>query len=73
MYYAALLVFVALVVFFITPSIKKEAPPPTPAALEHILREVKYMLGMPKTGNNSGGTRNTDKDKKASNSSSNLE
>jgi hypothetical protein len=73
MYYAALLVFVALVVFFITPSIKKEAPPSTPAGLEHILKEVKYMLGMPKTGSTGAGTRNTDKDKKADKSSSNLE
>jgi hypothetical protein len=68
MYYAALLVFVALVVFFIAPSIKKEAPPPTPAALEHTLMEIKYMLGMPKTGGTGAGTRNTKAD-----NSSNLE
>jgi hypothetical protein len=56
MYYAALLVFVALAVFFITPSLKKSGDSPAP--LDLLFREVQYKLGLPK-GTQPAGTRYT--------------
>jgi hypothetical protein len=55
MYYAALLVFVALVVFFATPALKKSDDNTTPLDF----REIQYKLGFPKTGGQGGGSRYT--------------
>lgn len=68
MYYAAFLILIALVVFILTPNFKKTEHLPSPSRFEYILREVRYKLGMPKSGGTGAGTRNSHKDKKADNS-----
>jgi hypothetical protein len=55
MQYAALLVFVALVVFIITPNFKKNNENPAP--LDLFFREVQYKFGLPKSAGQGAGTR----------------
>jgi len=55
MQYAALLVIVALVVFIITPNLKKSDD--SPARLDLFFREVQYKLGLPKSAGQGAGTR----------------